>query len=90
MYDQKVWHPEVTVFSVWDKKGLEDKIDTKGSFLGYLYLDLYPRDNKYGHAAVWGLIPSYKLENGSKQHSTSAMVANLASKVKEEFHWRSC
>ena len=79
MKDQKLWHPEVTMFSVWDQQGLKDEVDPKQSFLGYLYLDLYPRDNKYGHAAVWGLIPSYRLEDGSRQYSTSAMVANLAS-----------
>lgn len=79
MEDQKTWHPEVTVFSVWNKPGIDVEGDAERSFLGYLYLDLYPRDNKYGHAAVWGLIPSFKLEDGSKQYSTSAMVANLAS-----------
>ena len=34
------WHPEVMVFTVW-----EDGVNG-GDFLGYLYLDLFPRDNK--------------------------------------------
>ena len=34
------WHPDVTVFSVWD-----DDVNG-GDFLGYLYLDLFPRDHK--------------------------------------------
>lgn len=49
--DDIVWHPEVQVFSVWDDEG-------EGSeFVGYLYLDLFPRDGKYGHAANFNLQP---------------------------------
>jgi metallopeptidase MepB len=36
-----VWQDDVRLFSVWD-------CDDLGSgFLGYLYLDLYRRENKY-------------------------------------------
>jgi metallopeptidase MepB len=35
-----VWHEEVQVFSVWDDKGEGE------GFVGYLYLDLFPRDGK--------------------------------------------
>ena len=46
-----VWHEDVQVFSVWDDEG-------EGSgFVGYLYLDLFPRDGKYGHAANFNLQP---------------------------------
>ncbi|OAX82572.1 hypothetical protein ACJ72_03077 [Emergomyces africanus] len=46
-----VWHDEVQVFSVWDDEG-------EGSgFVGYLYLDLFPREGKYGHAANFNLQP---------------------------------
>jgi metallopeptidase MepB len=43
--DDIVWHPDVQVFSVWDSE------DEGSGFIGYLYLDLFPRDGKYGHAA---------------------------------------
>lgn len=46
-----VWHEDVQVFSVWD-----DAIEG-GEFVGYLYLDLHPRDGKYGHAANFNLQP---------------------------------
>lgn len=46
-----VWHEDVHVYSVWNDEG-------EGSgFVGYLYLDLHPRDGKYGHAANFNLQP---------------------------------
>ena len=45
------WHPDVRVFSVWD-----DESEGSG-FVGYLYMDLYPRDGKYGHAANFNIQP---------------------------------
>lgn len=46
-----VWHEDVQVFSVWDDEG------EGGGFSGYLYLDLFPREGKYGHAANFNLQP---------------------------------
>lgn len=33
---------------------------------------------KYSHAAVWGLIPGWTQEDGSRNHPVVCMVANLA------------
>lgn len=49
--DDIVWHEDVQVFSVWDDAG------EGNGFVGYLYLDLFPRDGKYGHAANFNLQP---------------------------------
>ncbi|KAF8308563.1 metallopeptidase MepB [Clavulina sp. PMI_390] len=68
-----IWHPEVRHFEVWEAGATTEK-----EFIGDVYLDLYPRENKYSHAAVWGLIPSYIKEDGAIQYPLAAMVANLA------------
>lgn len=39
------WHPDV---SAWE-------IREQGKAIGRFYLDMHPRDNKYGHAAHWTL-----------------------------------
>lgn len=41
------WHPEVQTYAVTDA--------ATGAPLGSLWVDLYPREGKYNHAAVWGL-----------------------------------
>lgn len=47
----QIWHDDVQVFDVWDSNDLD------GSFLGFLYLDLYARESKYGNAANFNLQP---------------------------------
>lgn len=43
------WHPDVDLFSVWE--------ENKSSFIGYLYIDIFPRDGKYNHAANFNIYP---------------------------------
>lgn len=67
-----VWHDEVQVFSVWDDEG-------EGSgFVGYLYLDLFPRQGKYGHAANFNLQPGFLSENGTRHYPATALVCNFS------------
>ncbi|KAJ7134561.1 hypothetical protein C8R44DRAFT_770807 [Mycena epipterygia] len=67
------WHPDVQQYSVWEK----DTTDESG-FIGYCYLDLFPRESKYSHAAVWPIFSGYSLPNGKRSYPLAAMVANLA------------
>jgi thimet oligopeptidase len=41
----QVWHPEVTVYDVYDK----------GQRTGRIYFDMFPRENKYKHYATFNL-----------------------------------
>jgi len=42
-----VWHPEVKAYDVYEADGK--------TYVGSFYMDLFPRDDKYGHAAAWGV-----------------------------------
>lgn len=82
-----VWHEDVRLFAVWD--------DAEGdrTFLGYLYMDLFPRTGKYGHMCNINLQPvsryiwwcsmrltslqGFLREDGSRQHPTTALICNF-------------
>ncbi len=64
-----LWHEDVRLFEVWDTKA--DKQ------LGEFYIDLHPRDNKYSHAAQWGLVQHKVWEDGTEQLPVAALVCNF-------------
>ncbi|RDI78714.1 hypothetical protein Vi05172_g11298 [Venturia inaequalis] len=67
-----VWHEDVQLFSVWDDEG-------EGSgFVGYLYLDLHPREGKYGHAANFNLQPGFIQKDGKRRYPATALVCNFS------------
>ena len=63
------WHADVRLFSVSDA--------ASGELLAYFYMDLFPRPNKYGHAAAFTLTGGRRLPAGSYQTPVSAIVANF-------------
>ncbi|KAN0082402.1 hypothetical protein V8E55_008197 [Tylopilus felleus] len=69
-------------FSVWEKD-----VKDRSGFVGYCYLDLSPRDCKYSHAPVWGLLPgcSSPMQNDT---TVGGMVANLAKPTPERYDIR--
>jgi thimet oligopeptidase len=47
-----------------------------GKRLGVLYLDLFPRDNKYGHFADFGITSTRRLADGTREVPLNAIVGN--------------
>ncbi len=72
----QLWHPDVRLFEVTDKN--------TGEVLGEFYLDLYPRPNKYGHAAQWGLYPRKVWPDGDVQKPLAALVCNFTKPTEDK------
>ncbi|XP_075254198.1 thimet oligopeptidase-like [Convolutriloba macropyga] len=71
--DGPTWHPEVELYQVTDADS--------GEIMGYFYLDLYPRDGKFSHAACFPLQSYSKFSDGSVQYPVCAMVSNFPKAV---------
>lgn len=50
-----LWDKDVRVAKIYDKDGSDLK--------GFLFLDLFPRDNKYSHACMIDVVPTYKFKD---------------------------
>lgn len=72
--DKRVWHEDVHQFHVWDASESGEATE----FLGWFYLDLHPRPNKYGHAANFNLSPGYLDESGKVVRPVTALVCNFS------------
>ena len=62
------WHEDVQL--------IEIHRTSSGELLGYIFLDLYPRDNKYGHACHAGHSSSYRI-NGKNSPSVATLICNF-------------
>ncbi|OGZ45629.1 MAG: hypothetical protein A3C84_02275 [Candidatus Ryanbacteria bacterium RIFCSPHIGHO2_02_FULL_48_12] len=65
--DYPVWHDGVELYAIKN---------TEGEIIAYFFLDLYPRENKYGHAMAFPIVQGRLLEEGYLP-PVSAMVANF-------------
>ncbi|MCJ1385755.1 hypothetical protein MMC17_008879 [Xylographa soralifera] len=65
-----VLHDSVTMFSVWDT-------NDNDSFLGYFYVDPYPRDGKYTHAGHYRLQPGFTAPTGQRYCPSSWLNINF-------------
>jgi len=63
-----VWHKDVRAYEVKNDDG---------TTAAYFYFDLFPRDNKYKHAACFGIRAGRELLDGTYQTPAAAIVANF-------------
>jgi thimet oligopeptidase len=65
-----VWHPDVRVVDVHERADS----GPRGRFIGTAYLDLFPREGKYSHAAAFPVAPGSRLAG---RRPTSVLVTNF-------------
>ncbi len=66
--EPKVWYEDVQEFKVIDK--------VSGNTMGHFYLDLYPRDGKFKHYAVFDFLDR-RVKDGNTLLPITSMVANF-------------
>ena len=62
-----VWHESVQLF----------RVVQNDETLSYFYMDLFPREGKYGHAAAFTLTNGFETETGGYVKPVSSIVANF-------------
>jgi thimet oligopeptidase len=67
--EARAWHPDVELYQIRDSES--------GEILAHFYLDLFPREGKFSHAAKFPITPGRRLPDGSYQSPVCAMVANF-------------
>lgn len=76
--DAPVWHEDVQAYDIYDEspqgRGVED---SAAKPFARFYMDLYPRPNKFNHAAAFTLRAGRALPDGAYQQPISAIVANF-------------
>lgn len=62
------WHEDATLWQVSETDS--------GQTIGHFYMDLFPREGKFSHAAAWPLVPAHRGPEGYVK-PVSAIVANF-------------
>lgn len=68
-----LWHPDVELYQVNEKSAN----GSVGNLIGHFYLDLFPRDGKYTHAACFDLQRGFVLENRQQLGQVSLPMIDL-------------
>lgn len=68
--------------SVWHDDVLFYELKENNKLIARFYLDLFPRANKYNHAAMFGMIAGKKIDN-DYQIPTASLVCNFTKATKE-------
>ena len=67
--ERDVWHRDVRSYAVRNRGD--------GELIAHFHMDLFPRENKYSHAAAFPLVPGRRQDDGSYQRPVAAIVANF-------------
>lgn len=74
----KTWHPDVKTYEVLDRAPSAPNPGGAGErVLGRFYMDLYPREGKYKHAAVFSIRDTRTMEDGSRLMPIASIVCNF-------------
>ncbi len=74
-HTDRLWHNDVKLI----------KASSKNQLLGYLFLDLHPRDNKYTHACHGSMIHALRDKNGNRiVPAVSIVIANFPKAIGEK------
>lgn len=66
--DVALWHKDAIMYEVSDRESKE--------FIGYFVLDLFPRDNKYGHACMIDTVVPHETALGSSSR-VAPLIINI-------------
>lgn len=61
----------------WHESVLPYRVIKDGKTVAYFYMDLFPREGKYGHAAAFTLLSGYLQADGNYRAPISSIVANF-------------
>ncbi|RKK17837.1 hypothetical protein BFJ63_vAg2960 [Fusarium oxysporum f. sp. narcissi] len=70
--DGSAWHDDVRAYAVWDGREA-----SKGRFIGYLYMDLLSRDNKYKGNQNVNLQCGYMKNDGSRVYPATLLMCSF-------------
>lgn len=79
-YPNTLWHKDVSMYQIND-------VDAKhgNSLIGYFALDLFPRDGKFGHAAMFDVVVPHEVGYKTEEYCApfSSMVCNFPTPTKK-------
>ena len=67
--DAATWDPSVRLYQILDRK--------TAAHVAHFFVDLHPRDGKFGHAAAFPLVIGHRAADGSYVAPVSAILANF-------------